>query len=117
VSDVSLRRGTVTLSPHRPAARRIFGDSIMSPRRPRGHRGRFAAALIGSAPLPALAAEIALSAWGAYLFFAIVATVVIVLLLHEALEDESTYEHRLDKQVRKTHGREAPRDAKHRRIA
>jgi len=59
----------------------------MHPRRLR-HRCRLAASVIAAAPLPAFAADPALSAWGAYLFFAIVATVVIVLLLHEALEDE-----------------------------
>ena len=46
------------------------------------------AALLSAAPLPVLAADAAMQAWGAYLFFAIVATVVIVLLLHEALDDE-----------------------------
>lgn len=42
-------------------------------------------------PTPAFAAAPAFSVWGAYLFFAIVATVLIVLivlLLHEGLADE-----------------------------
>ena len=51
---------------------------------------RFAALPTVSAPSLAFAADPALSAWGAYFFFSIVATVVIVLLLHEALEDESS---------------------------
>lgn len=50
------------------------------------------AALAACAPLPAFAADVASSAWTTYLFFAIVATVVIVLLLHEALDEEGSYE-------------------------
>ena len=45
-------------------------------------------------------ADPALSAWGAYLFFAIVATVVIVLLLHEALEDDPGQDPRRDERAR-----------------
>jgi hypothetical protein len=79
----------------------------MHPRRvrQRGHRGRFAASLITSAPLPAFAAlpefaaDSALSEWGTYLFFAIVATVVIVLLLHEALENHPPSDPRCDERA------------------
>lgn len=51
-------------------------------------RGRLAALLFAWAPLAAFAADPALSAWSVHFLFAVVATVVIVLLLHEALDDE-----------------------------
>ena len=60
----------------------------MRSRRRLRHSSRLVAFLLAALPLPGFAADPALSAWGAYLFFAIVATVVIVLLLHEALGDE-----------------------------
>ena len=75
----------------------------MHSRRPRRlrHFGQQAALLLAAIPLPAFAADLALSAWGTYLFFAIVATVVIVLLLHEALEDEPKDDRRRDERVGK----------------
>jgi hypothetical protein len=60
---------------------------------------------LAAVPLPAFAADPALSAWGAYLLFAIVATVVIVLLLHEALEDEPMDDRRRDERVGEAFGR------------
>ena len=54
------------------------------------------AASAAALPLPAFAADAAMQAWGAYLFFAIVATVVIVLLLHEALDDDVSEDQRSD---------------------
>jgi hypothetical protein len=83
----------------------------MYPRRLRRLRQRYrlAASVIAAAPLPALAADPALSAWGAYLFFAIVATVVIVLLLHEAQEDEPMDDRRRDEQAASRSARDAMR--------
>lgn len=59
--------------------------------RPPGRRrriGRFVSPFLATTPIPAFAADLALSPWSTYLFFAIVATVVIVLLLHEALDND-----------------------------
>ena len=63
------------------------------------HRGQFAGWFIAAAPCPAFAGDPATFAWGAYLFFAIVATVVIVLLLYQALEEEPTDDRRRDDRV------------------
>jgi hypothetical protein len=82
-------------------------------------RGRFAVSLVALAPLPAFAelptfvADPALSAWGAYLFFAIVATVVIVLLLHEALEDHPGHEPPRDERAREAFGKTKTRFGAH----
>lgn len=51
---------------------------------------RSAAAFLAVVPAPAFAAGLTLSTWGAYLFFALVATIVIVLLLHEALDQDAS---------------------------
>lgn len=51
---------------------------------------RVASVLLAALPLPAAAAELVVSPSGTYSFFALVAAVVIVLLLHEALESEQS---------------------------
>lgn len=58
--------------------------------------GRVASISIAAAPFPAFAADVALSPWGTYLFFVIVATIVIVLLLHEALDNHQSGARRHD---------------------
>ena len=62
--------------------------------------GRLASIVISAAPFPAVAADLALSPWGTYLFFAIVASVVIVLLLHEALDHEHADARHRDERLR-----------------
>ena len=66
----------------------------MQSTRPGRGRRRAVAALLAALPLPALAAERSLDAWGPYLFFAIAVTLVVVLLLHEVLEDDASNERR-----------------------
>jgi heme exporter protein D len=65
------------------------------------HRSRWrrrgaVAALFAFLPFPALAAERALGAWGPYLFLAIAVTLVVVLLLHEVLDDDASSERKGD---------------------
>jgi hypothetical protein len=62
---------------------------MQSPR-PKRRRHRAVVAALAAFPLPVLAAERVLGAWGPYLFFAIAVTLVVVLLLHEVLEDDAT---------------------------
>lgn len=86
----------------------------MHPRRRQGfrHRSGLAGWLIAFAPLPAFASDPATFAWGAYLFFAIVATLVIVLLLYEALEEEPTDDRHRDERLRpgRAQGRRGAQD-------
>jgi hypothetical protein len=52
-------------------------------------RRRVLPALVTAAfPWPALAADRVMSAWGPYLFLAIAVTLVVVVLLYEALDDD-----------------------------
>ena len=55
-------------------------------------------------PVPALASEGVLDVWGPYLFFAIAVTLVVVLLLHEVLDEHSTTERTRDPTLSRTPG-------------
>lgn len=62
-------------------------------RRPRAALRRWlAGSVLAGMPLPAFALAPGVPPWAAYAFFAIVAMVVIVLLLHEALDDDGRVE-------------------------
>jgi len=76
----------------------------MQSTRPKRRRRNAVVAVLAAFPLPALAAERALGAWGPYLFFAIAVTLVVVLLLHEVLEDDA------NDRRRDQHYRNAPRE-------
>jgi len=69
---------------------------MQSHHRPSRRRHYLVATALAAVPMPALAAERALGAWGPYLFFAIAVTLVVVLLLHEVLEDDATNERKRD---------------------
>src|SRR5688572_22224441 len=71
-------------------------EILMQLHRSRWRRRGAVAALFALLPLPALAAERALGAWGPYLFLAIAVTLVVVLLLHEVLDDDAASERKGD---------------------
>lgn len=69
----------------------------MQSRRHRRWKSSLPALFFAALPLPALADERALSAWGPYLFLAIAVTLVVVLLLRGILEDDSASERHRDR--------------------
>lgn len=62
-----------------------------------------AGSVLAVAPLPAFALEPGVPPWAAYAFFAIVAMVVIVLLLHEVLDDDGLVDIKHEQPVPEPH--------------
>src|SRR5688572_31361670 len=95
--------GKVIAKRRRP--RRLGRYLMQLPRLNRRRRDSVVAAVLASLPLPALAAERAMGAWGPYLFLAIAVTLVVVLLLHEVLDDDASSERKGDRSFGNAQGK------------